>query len=201
MPVDEWALAESIDTLNGVIESMAGPPVQPISAHLSVIVAAAADLFGVDSVGMLLLNGDGRLQTVASSTALAAALEQAQQTVGVGPGHDTHARRGSVLVADLAAVPEYAPLLAAIEPLTPRAVLSAPIWVDTEVVGNLNLIRSDVHRWTEAEARAAAAYAEVVGRLLSLGARALRFAPTPQQPVANDHADIDGPLEVTDGGK
>lgn len=190
MPVDERALTESINTLTGVLQAMAGPPVQPISAHLSVTVTAAADLFGVDSVGVLLLDGDGALRAVASSTALAAALEQAQQQVGIGPGHDAQARRGSVLIDDLTAVPEYAPLLAAIEPLTARAVLSAPIWLDSEVVGNLNLIRTDVHRWTPVEARSATAYAEVVGRLLGLAAQSLRQPPIMERVVPTGHADI-----------
>ncbi len=193
MPVDERALTESLDMLVGLLESMAGPPVQPISAHLKVIVAAAADLFGVESVGVLLLDGDGALRAVASSTTVAAALEQAQQQVGIGPGHDAQARRGSVLVEDLTAVPEYAPLLVAIEPLTVRAVLSAPIWVDSEVVGNLNLVRTDVHRWTSVEARSATAYAEVVGRLLGLAAQSRKAGPIMKWVVPTGPADTIDP--------
>jgi GAF domain-containing protein len=169
--VDERALAASLDALTSSFDALTGPPVQAASAHLSAIVAAAADLFGVESVGVLLLDEAGMLRAAASTTMAAARLEEAQQRLGLGPGHDTVARRGTVGVEDLAAVPDYAPLVAELAPVRVGAVLSAPIWVGTEVVGNLNLIHLQAHRWSESEARAAAAYAEVIGNLLGDSAR------------------------------
>jgi GAF domain-containing protein len=171
MAVDEQALARSIDTLTNAFEALAGPAVQPMAAHLSAVVAAAAELLGVDSVGILLLDEAGTLRAVAASTTMAAALELAQQQLGTGPGHDATRRRGIVRITDLATVPAYQPLLAELGQLSVRAVLSAPIWIAAEVVGNLNLIKTQAHSWTDSEARAATAYAEVVGRLLGLGAR------------------------------
>ncbi len=171
MAVDERALADSLDALTSSFAALDGPPVQAASAHLSSIVAAAADLLGVESVGILLLDESGVLRAAASTTATAARLEEAQQRLGLGPGHDTIARRGTVSVADLAAVPDYAPLLAELAPVRVAAVLSAPIWVGTEVVGNLNLIHAEAHHWSESEARATAAYAEVIGYLLGDSAR------------------------------
>jgi transcriptional regulator with GAF, ATPase, and Fis domain len=182
MAVDERALADSIHALTSAFADLEGPPVLAASTHLSAIVAAAADLLGVESVGILLLDDLGILRAAASTTTTAARLEEAQQRLGIGPGHDTIARRGTVGVANLAEVPDYAPLMSAIEPLRMCAVLSAPIWVGRDVVGNLNLIRGEVHRWTEAEARATAAYAEVVGNLLGESARSgSRWFPTRQR--------------------
>jgi GAF domain-containing protein len=162
--------------------------VQPASAHLAAIVAAAADLLGVDSVGVLLLDDVGILRAAAFTTELAGRLEKAQQRLGIGPGHDSVARRGTVAVADLTAEPDYPPLVAELAPLRVGAVLSAPIWVEHDVVGNLNLIRVDPHPWTEQEARAAAAYAEVVGKLLGISARSGSSNP----------ASSDGRADATD---
>jgi transcriptional regulator with GAF, ATPase, and Fis domain len=191
MAVDEQALASSIDTLTQSFQALAGPPVQPMAAHLSAVVAAAVELLGADSVGILLLDEAGTLRAVASSTATAAALELAQQQLGIGPGHDATRRRGTVLVTDLAATPAYRPLLAELGQPAVRAVLSAPIWIDAEVVGNLNLIRTEAHSWTDSEVRAATAYAEVVGRLLGMGARFQKPALVMEQLFPADHADAD----------
>jgi GAF domain-containing protein len=194
MPVDEQALAHSIDTLSGALHAVDGPPVLSLVGHLAEVVAAAIDLLGVDAVGVLLLDEAGTLRAVASSHATAEALELAQQRLGIGPGHDTLARNDSVLVSDLTAVPAYAPLLAELEllgevgSLAVRAVLSAPIRIDAEVVGNLNLMRLDVHHWSAAETRAAEAYAEVVGRLLQMGARVQSSEPAWRTSAAG-HAD------------
>jgi GAF domain-containing protein len=180
MPVDERALARSIDALSGALHPVDGPPVLSLVGHLAEIVAAANDLLEADSVGVLLLDEAGVLRAVASSSPAAGVLELAQQRLAIGPGHDTLARNASVLVSDLATVPAYAPLLAELGgsgPSAVRAVLSAPIRIDAEVVGNLNLMRLDVHHWTEAETRAAEAYAEVVGRLLQTGARVQSAEP------------------------
>lgn len=178
MAVDEQALTRSIDALTDSLANLDGPPVQTAATHLAAIVAAAADLLGADSVGILLLDDVGKLRAAASTTAVADRLESAQQQLGVGPGHDSMARRGTVLVHDLAAEPDYAALVDELAPLRIGGVLSAPIWVEHEVVGNLNLIRTDVHRWSEQEARATTAYAEVVGRVLAISAQPSKYRPT-----------------------
>ncbi|HTZ43329.1 MAG TPA: GAF domain-containing protein [Jatrophihabitans sp.] len=168
MAIDETALAASLLSLTGAIRAIEGPPVHRLSARLTAIVGAAAEVLGVDSVGVLLLDETGRLRSVASSAAAAEALERAQQQLGLGPGHDTQAGRRTVVVPDLADVPSYAPLTAEVARLGVRAVLSAPIWCDGAVVGNLNLVRARAGSWTDAEAAAAEAYAGVVGRVLGL---------------------------------
>jgi GAF domain-containing protein len=188
MPVDEQALARSIDLLSGALLAVDGPPVPSLASRLAEIVAAANDLLGADAVGVLMLDETGLLRAVASSSATAGALELAQERLGIGPGHDTLAGNDSVLVTDLAAVAAYAPLLTEVGQPAVRAVLSAPIRIEAEVVGNLNLMRLDVHHWSEAETRAAEAYAEVVGRLLQMGARVQVSEPAMRTSVAG-HAD------------
>src|SRR5690242_1821567 len=128
MAVDEQALAASISALTHSLPRLDGPPVQSASTRLAAIVAAAADLLSADSVGILLLDDAGKLRAAASTSTVADRLEQAQQQLGIGPGHDSVARRGSVLVEDLATEPAYQPLAAELGPLRIGGVLSAPIW-------------------------------------------------------------------------
>lgn len=171
MAIDEQALAASIANLTSAFGDFADPPVQAASAHLAGVVAAAGELLSADSVGILLLDENGALRAAASTSPAAGQLERAQQRLGLGPGHDCLARRGTVLVEDLSAEPAYARLAAELAPLRVGGVLSAPIWVADEVVGNLNLMCDEAHRWTEPETRAAAAYAQVVGELLGASAQ------------------------------
>lgn len=186
MAVDEQALAVSIENLTSTFRNSAAPPVQMASAHLAAVVAAADDLLSTDAVGILLLDDTDKLRAVASTSALADRLEEAQQSLGIGPGHDCMDRRETVLVEDLAAEPDYAPLVAELASLQVGGVLSAPIWVGGAVIGNLNLTRHDAHRWTEPEVRAATAYAEVVGQLLGASAQSGRVRPFPDRTRTTD---------------
>jgi len=176
MAVDEQALTRSLDSLAAALAELDGPRVSSVSAYLTATVSAAAELLDVEYVGILLLDDAGRLRAVASSGALAAAVELAQQQLGVGPGPDTVAEGRTVAVSDLTDIAEYAPLTATVGPLGLRAVLSAPITVEGDVTGNLNLMRTDTHHWTQAEAQAAEAFAGVVAELLATGSRPLADA-------------------------
>jgi hypothetical protein len=52
-----------------------------------------------------------------------------------------------------------------------RAVVSGPVWVGRQIVGNLNGMRPDVHEWSSSEVAAVEAFAGVIGTLLGLTAR------------------------------
>ncbi|HEU5269801.1 MAG TPA: GAF domain-containing protein [Jatrophihabitans sp.] len=197
MAIDEQALAASIHGLTSTFRDYAGPPLQAASAHLAAVVAAAEDLLDADAVGIMLLDENGTLRAAASTSAITARLEQAQQRLGLGPGHDTIARRSTVLVENLTTDPAYTRLVAELTPLQVGAVLSAPIRVDGAVAGNLNLIRNTAHRWTESETRAAVAYAEVVGELLGASAQFGRARPA-RQPAADGSPDGTGGAEHAD---
>lgn len=168
MSIDEQALESSLQSLTAGFRPGLGGAA--LSVELSRLVSAAAEVLKVDCVGLLMLDDHDRIRTVAATGPAAAALEAAQEELHVGPGVDGISLRESVVVADLAARAEYAALWRRVGDLGVRAVLSAPIWVGEELVGNLNAVTPDPHDWTPSEIRAGAAFASVVGQLLRLGA-------------------------------
>ena len=108
----------------------------------------------------------------------ASALETAQERLLLGPGVDVQRLRRVVTVCDLAEDPAYRPLWDEVADAGVRGVLSAPVWIGHEVVGNLNAITEGVHDWSDAERRAGAAYASLVAQLLVSATRAARRADT-----------------------
>lgn len=183
--------------LTGVLWNLVGPAdglVQALSHQLEVLVTAAAELLRVDAVGVLLLDETDRVRTVAVTGPAATALESAQERLQVGPGIEVFALRRVVSVPDLAANQEYGPLWREIADDGVRGVLSAPVWVQHEVVGNLNAITEHAHEWSAAERRAGQAYASLVGQLLVSAKHAARRAEVPPRDAAGPNPGVEESL-------
>jgi GAF domain-containing protein len=172
--IDEQALTRRLSELTGSVDG----PSPSLSHQLGVLVDAAAELLGVDAVGVLLLDDADRIRTAAVTGPSASALEAAQVRLRLGPGVDVQRLRRVVTVSDLAEDPAYRSLWAEVAGAGVRGVLSAPVWVGHEVVGNLNAITERVHEWSDTERRAGAAYASLVAQLLVSATRAARRADT-----------------------
>ncbi len=141
-----------------------------MTSQLAAVVSAAAELLGAESVGLLLLDDTDRVRRVASTGRAAELLELAQERVAVGPGVDALTDRGTVVVPDLAAEPRYGPLWEEVAGHGVRAVLTAPVRLDGQVVGNLNAVVPNPHHWSAAQRRSAEVLADIVGQLLGLAA-------------------------------
>ncbi len=163
--------------------------------RLRQVVTAASDLLAADGVGVLLLDDDNAVRTVAATDLAAEALEQAQQQLSVGPGIDAMRSQRTVAVADLATHDAYRSVWQRLASDGVRAVLSAPIWVSGEVVGNLNAVRAAPHTWSDAQISGSEAFAGVIGRLLELSAASARHLPH----GAHGRADLD-PVGTPPGG-
>src|SRR5689334_8403785 len=122
-----------------------------VAHDLTAVIGAAEEILGADCVGVLLIDEDDRLRSVASSGPAAAALERAQQDLGVGPGIDTIRRSETVAVNDLLADGYYGLPAHVVSELGVRAVVSAPLWVNGAVAGNLNVMRFAAHEWSRDE--------------------------------------------------
>jgi len=120
--------------------------------------------------------GANHAEDVAFTGPAAEALETAQERLQVGPGIDVQSLRRVVAVPDLAENPSYRLLWRQVAEAGVRGVLSAPVWVGHQVVGNLNAVTARVHEWSDAEQRAGEAYASLVGQLLVAATRAARRA-------------------------
>ena len=167
--IDDDALARSLRELTDQLSPDA--LVRPLTAQLAAVVSATARLQGVESVGILLLDDADRVRSVAASGRAAEALESAQERVRVGPGVDALVEKTTVAVEDVAAEPRYAALWQEIAGRGARAVLATPIWLDGQVVGNLNVAVPDPYVWSDPQRRSAEAVAGIVGQMLGLAAR------------------------------
>jgi GAF domain-containing protein len=186
MPIDPRALQRSVDALMAGVG--AGGPAAPVADGLRALITAAEQILDVSCVGILMLDEHDVLRSVATSGPAAAALEEAQQQLGSGPGVDTLRTASTVTVPDLRAVDRYAELAGQVADRGVRAVVSAPVRVTGAVVGNLNAIHLSVHEWTPEEITAVEAYAQVVGTLLEINTagaapgRSPRGGPAPPSP-------------------
>lgn len=151
--------------------------VEALAPRLRMVVAAANDLLEADGVGVLLLDDDNHIRTVATTDSATEALERVQEHLSIGPGIDALKARRTVVVTDLALHDEYRPIWQRLASDGVRAVLSAPIWASGDVVGNLNAVRSVPHTWTDAQVSGSEVFARVIGGLLELSAATARHLP------------------------
>lgn len=195
MSVDQHALTRSLAELAASVPA----PATTLSHQLGVVVGAAAELLGVDCVGVLLLDDRDQVRTVAASGPAAAALELVQEQLQLGPGIDVLTTGQVLTVVDLAVEPGYRQLWSELAGAGVRGVLSAPVVVRAEIVGNLNLVTVQRHEWSAAERRAAAAFGDLIGQLL----RAATSAVHPGGPIGGGGAatpDADPERETEEPG-
>ena len=183
------------DSLRDLQSSLDRSPAEALVPRLRMVVAAANDLLSADGVGVLLLDDGDNVRTVATTDTAAEALEQVQVHLSVGPGIDSLRSRRTVAVSDLAEHDAYRLIWQRLAADGVRAVLSAPIWVAGDVVGNLNAVRTAPHAWTEAQVSGSEAFAGVIGRLLELSAASARHLPDARR--ADGHGT--GALPPNDG--
>jgi GAF domain-containing protein len=170
VPVDPDALQHSVQQLLTSVDTIAQGGAGPVSDGLRTLIGVAEHVLGVDCVGVLLVDEEEQLRAVASSGPIAAALEHVQQHLQIGPGVDTVRWSTTVVVNDLTAAEEYQALAEQVGELAVGAVVSAPIWVNGVVAGNLNVMRFGAYDWTDTDVAAAETYADVVATLLQLNA-------------------------------
>ena len=176
------------DSLRDLESSVDRSPAEALVPRLRQVVAAANDLLSADGVGVLLLDEKNLIRTVAATDLAAEALEQVQEHLTVGQGIDAVRWRRTVAITDLATDLEYRPLWERLADDGVHAVLSAPIWVDGDVVGNLNALRTAPHAWTAAQVAGSEAFAGVIGRLLELSAASARHLPHAVDHSASTHS-------------
>jgi GAF domain-containing protein len=177
------------------IDRPTGLPSRSAAGRLESIVVAAAEVLRVDSVGAMLLDAGGSLRLIGASDALARAMEDTQIELDDGPGIEATRTGRDVVVADLARAGRWRALAERLVPIGGGAVLSSPIRVHDAVVGNLNAIARQPHRWTPGEIRAAGAYARMIGALLEGSARPRTDDPVPEtvdlEPARAVHPTLD----------
>ncbi|WP_250037130.1 GAF domain-containing protein [Paractinoplanes maris] len=187
MPVDQQALAATLQNLLRNVDLPPGTEGQSLIEHLDRVVQAAQNVLGVDGAGLMLLDERNLLRVVGVTDDAGAALERGQQHLDLGPAIDCVRSDAVMVVPDLAESAAYAALWRWLEASRTdgeppvRAVLSVPVRVAGSVAGTLNALGARPHSWTAEQITAVEAYAGILGVMLRLGSGVPGAATPPVQ--------------------
>lgn len=169
MAIDREVLRASLDRLSRLV-----PGELAMDETLRQVVGATNRLFGLAGAGLMLVDDDQELRTVAASGPTGELLEQGQIEHGEGPSIDAfvHDRvAASENLATDARYPKVGPWLAE---RGMQAVAGLPVRLAGAAVGALNVYVDSPHAWGDDELAALAEYGGVVEQLLLAGLTAHR---------------------------
>jgi GAF domain-containing protein len=168
-PTRETRLVEALVTLADTL--VGGYDLVELMHYL---VDVSVELLDAAAAGLVLADGDGQLEVLASTSERTELLEVLQIRTGRGPCHDCYTTGEPQTIRDVSAEadrwPQFAPL--ALEQGY-RSVHAVPMRHRVRTIGALNLFRSEPGELTEADRRAAQALADVatIGVLQQRAAR------------------------------
>jgi GAF domain-containing protein len=164
----------TIESTRQALASLAGLPVSELSLSeaLDRVVQTADGLFKVAATGLMLLDDEQELRNVATSGPRMELLEQAHLAAEEGPALEALSEGRFVYSGSISTDvrwPQFRPIA---ERLGLNAVLAAPIRSETGSVGVLAMISDARHPWSDTEAEAAVAFADLVSVLIVKALRA-----------------------------
>jgi PAS domain S-box-containing protein len=170
----EHALAQD-DARRSHLKALEGlDPAADLDGTVQVLMDAGVRLLGVDGVGLMLADTQGRLCAAGGSDEPAMAFLRAQEHASKGPSVHAFLLERPVQAADLTGDPRWAPLADAAAVHGVGAALAAPIGLFGGPVGACLLISRRPRRWTDGDLAAAEGFAAVLAALLELAAEAQR---------------------------
>jgi GAF domain-containing protein len=152
-----------------------------IAEAINEVVAAMPAVLRVSGAGLMVIDGDLQLTTLAWSDEAARVFEAVQEESGRGPCVDSLLHDMVVTVDDLQHDERWPDLGAAVVPLGVRAVVGMPVHVDGENIGSLNVYYDEPTDWPEQEIEALRAFASVLQQLLGVAVLAGRSDAVVQQ--------------------
>jgi GAF domain-containing protein len=129
---------------------------------LARVVVAAAEIFHVTGVGLMLVAPDQELRYVAASDERARVLELGQEAAGDGPCVESFVNEQIVRCVDLATDPRWPVLGPQLAERGIRAVLGVPTRLGGSAVGSLNSYVDEPHEWDDSDVQAIASYNVVI---------------------------------------
>lgn len=129
---------------------------------LARVVVAAAEIFHVTGVGLMLVAPDQELRYVAASDERARVLELGQEAAGDGPCVESFVNEQIVRCVDLATDPRWPVLGPQLAERGIRAVLGVPTRLGGSAVGSLNSYVDEPHEWDDSDVQAIASYNAVI---------------------------------------
>jgi anti-anti-sigma factor len=142
------------------------PDYSELDAALGRVTEATRHLFNADGAGIMLIDDERALEYVQPSDEGGRRLESAQRELGHGPCVDCLLLDHPVRSADVMSDPRWPGLGTLLAGADVRAVLGVPVRMAGGSVGSLNVYRSTVEEWSDAETAAIGAYAAVIEDLL-----------------------------------
>ena len=121
----------------------------------------------VSGAGLMLVDGEQALRSVAASDEAGHLLEAAQEDATEGPCVDSFVRNEVVTTSDVTADTRWPRLAPLLDSEQVRAVLGMPVHIGGGAVGTLNVYVDQPHEWTGTEIAALGAFAGVVDILLT----------------------------------
>jgi len=175
MPIDPATLVRSLAPLTDL------DPVADLASTLDLVVVAAKQLFGVDAVGTMFPDADGRLRGASASDPLAQALEDNQETLAAGPCLDAFASGQPAIMHDATLESRWGEATLAFVELQIRSALSVPIQLGDGPIGTLDAYAAAPRGWDATEVSALQTYAGLAATLLGTAAKAERSGRLAEQ--------------------
>jgi GAF domain-containing protein len=161
MHIDLNALGETLGRLRS---TASGDGVGPALRN---VCTTAVELFAVEGAGILVVDDDAVLRTIAASDREATALERAHERTGEGPCVDAINLDTIVQTSDVGSDDRWPALAAELEASSIRAVLGVPVHAGGAAIGSLNVYRRDPYDWDDSDVEAIAAFSGVAENLVS----------------------------------
>jgi GAF domain-containing protein len=142
-------------------------PAVGVGPALRNVCTAAVELFAVEGAGLLVVDDDAELRTMAASSREASVLERAHERTGEGPCVDAITRDAVVQSRDVRHDPRWPELAGELEDSSIRAVLGVPVHAGGSAIGSLNVYRRDAYDWDDSDVEAITAFSGVAEHLVS----------------------------------
>jgi PAS domain S-box-containing protein len=152
-----------------------------LDGTLRALVDAGMALLGVDGIGLMLADSQGRLCVAGGSDEAVLAYLRAQEHAVKGPSVHAFLLERAVKAGDLARDPRWPQLADAATIHGIGAALAVPVGLYGGPVGACLVVSATPRAWTDGDDAAAGAYASALAALLELAAEAQRGAGLPDR--------------------
>jgi GAF domain-containing protein len=173
--IDGEALARSLAALREH-----APEMQLIDAVKQVL-NATHDLFAASGAGLMMLDANSALCSVAATDERGRRLEQKQEQVGHGPCVDAVVLDQITPTRDLAQDARWPQLVPELPDAGVRAVLGIPVRLNGVAVAALNVYRSRPHTWDPSEITALTSFGGLIAGVLGAALQAHQHSRLAEQ--------------------
>ncbi|EIV95297.1 GAF and ANTAR domain-containing protein [Frankia sp. QA3] len=164
MEIDKLLLDASLARLHHLVPSQV-----ELAKLVSEVVQAVTEIFDLTGAGVLLVDADRALRSIAASDSNGALFERAQEEFGEGPCVESFITDEIVVCADIASDPRWPRVTPTLVEGGIRAVLGVPVRLGGGPIGTLNVAADKPRAWNDTERDAMVHFGAVLENLLLAG--------------------------------